>query len=147
MIFSVSFPVMIYAFIASVHNMFGYDLIGHDILGDRTPVGAGSIVVFGMPFYIFGFVQSILKYFSKQVVYLEWDEKALFIKEPMRKTIPWKDIREIELVTEYQVDFLKFHRNQKRTLPIKMDYLDVLWKDLPYRLKEIAAEHNFKFRA
>ena len=55
--FSLSLPIMAYAFLTTVNDIFGVDLTGR-WMGERDPVGAGYVVILGSPIYIYLFFKS-----------------------------------------------------------------------------------------
>lgn len=60
-IFSMSLPVAIYAFLTSLNDVFGIDLTG-TWMGERDPVGAGYTVLFGFPIYVYYLFKALLEF-------------------------------------------------------------------------------------
>lgn len=123
-IFIATLPVFIYALLASVNNMFGFDMTG-GLMGKREPLGAGGGVVFGAPIYIYYLFKAAKNYFGEAPIHMKITNEGVDILRPNALYLNYSDLSAIFCKDINSERFLVFENNEKIVLKIKLNFLNL----------------------
>lgn len=146
-IYLIALPVMIYASLIAMHNLFGIDLSG-GWLGEPRSASSGQqgAVLMGLPTYFFFFGKTILQYCrGNPRRYFLIDDTCVRIIEPLKRSIPWSKIEEIRFWNDYGVHKLRIRGKFRRNVSIKIQHLDTDRDELVRRFEAIAHDKKIEF--
>lgn len=98
-------PIYIYGVLTTVNDLTGWDLTG-GLMGQRNPVTAGYVVLFGSPMYLWYTWKAARAYFVKRPEYIRVSHESVLILLPRRLVEFKKSETEFEIYKSGEHNYL-----------------------------------------
>ena len=136
-IFILFIPVVAYAILTSINNIFGVDFT-NGWMGDRDPVGAGYVLLAGTPFFAYSLFRCLQEVFLQTPNILILSDWGVVIKRYPKRQYPWESVNQIRLLSDGREPELAIFLQNEKEARVPIRYLDAS----PETLLRLFADHG-----
>ncbi|MEM7329892.1 MAG: hypothetical protein AAF437_14200 [Pseudomonadota bacterium] len=136
-VFILLIPVVAYAILTSINNIFGVDLT-NGWMGGRDPVGAGYAVLAGTPMLAYSLYQCVDEVFVRTPELLRLSKWGVVINRYPQRKLPWDSVTKIRILSGGdEPELVIFFQNSKE-VKVPTRFLDASSKTL----ERLFADHG-----